>query len=219
MKLKLADATSLIAIGGLLLLAAYLVPQIPDPMPVRWNSDEIAVGFSSRLVGLTMALGLPMVAFVLLKYLPRISPRGFRIDRFQHVYDIVVMASTLTLVVTSAMTILIAAGRDVPVGALRSVVLGSLFLVLGNYLGKFRRNFFAGIRTPWTLASEEVWARTHRVGGWLFVMAGLAVLATAIRPRLFLPVVLAATLGASIVSVVYSLILYWRLHGFGSSTD
>jgi hypothetical protein len=46
--------------------------------------------------------------------------------------------------------------------------------VLGNYLGKTTRNFFLGIRTPWTLASDEVWRRTHRLGGWTMVGAGVA---------------------------------------------
>src|SRR5258708_28004997 len=48
-----------------------------------------------------------------------------------------------------------------------------LFIFIGNYLGKLRRNFWAGIRTPWTLASDVVWERTHRFGGWLFVIGGL----------------------------------------------
>ena len=54
-----------------------------------------------------------------------------------------------------------------------SVALGALFVVLGNYMPKMRRNFFVGIRTPWTLADEDVWFRTHRLGGVLFVIGGV----------------------------------------------
>jgi uncharacterized membrane protein len=52
---------------------------------------------------------------------------------------------------------------------------GILFILLGNYLPKLPRNFFFGIRSPWTLASETVWKRTHILSGWLFVVAGFLI--------------------------------------------
>ena len=58
--------------------------------------------------------------------------------------------------------------------------LGVLLAVLGNFMGKIRYNYVMGVRTPWTLASERVWDRTHRVVGPLFVLWGLAVLASAV---------------------------------------
>ncbi len=60
------------------------------------------------------------------------------------------------------------------------VAFGLVFVLFGNYMPKLPRNFFFGIRSPWTLASEEVWKRTHAVGGWLWVMAGLIVITMSI---------------------------------------
>ena len=94
-----------------------------------------------------------------------------------------------------------------------TLLVGGLFIIVGNYLGKVRRNFFIGIRTPWTLASDEVWARTHRVGGWLFVMAGIAIISSAGSPPTLLPIVLLVPIcSAAVISVAYSYFVYRKLH-------
>jgi uncharacterized membrane protein len=69
--------------------------------------------------------------------------------------------------------VLTAVGRPVDVTRIVPVGLGILFLVTGNYFGRLRSNFVAGIRTPWTLSSELSWNRTHRAAGRLFVGLGL----------------------------------------------
>ncbi len=98
------------------------------------------------------------------------------------------------------------------------IAVGLLFIVLGNYMGKIRKNFFIGIRTPWTLASDEVWARTHRLGGYLFVAAGALMV---VMPLVGLGGVgiVAASLIAALVPVVYSFIAYKRIEGFGPDED
>jgi uncharacterized membrane protein len=92
------------------------------------------------------------------------------------------------------------------------VGVGFLIAVVGNFLGKMTRNFFAGIRTPWTLASEEVWHRTHRLAGKLFVLAGLVVAVAGVAgvpgwPLLAVPGV------AALIAVVYSYVVYKRIEG------
>jgi uncharacterized membrane protein len=90
--------------------------------------------------------------------------------------------------------------------------LGLLLVVLGSFLGKFRRNFFAGIRTPWTLASEEVWLRTHRLGGKVLVVAGLALAVAGLLGQGHLAL-LPALLVVGVVPVAYSYVRYRRLEG------
>jgi uncharacterized membrane protein len=55
------------------------------------------------------------------------------------------------------------------VSFIMALTLSAMITYMGNYMGKLRRNFWAGIRTPWTLVNDTVWERTHRFGGWLFV--------------------------------------------------
>ena len=90
---------------------------------------------------------------------------------------------------------------------------GLLLIVLGNFMGKITRNFFVGIRTPWTLASDEVWLRTHRLGGKLFVLAGAVFFVCGIL-GLGAMAPFAATAVAALVSIAYSYVIYRKIEGF-----
>jgi uncharacterized membrane protein len=83
---------------------------------------------------------------------------------------------------------------------------GALFLIPGNYMGKLRKNFFIGIRTPWMLASDAVWERTHRLGGWLFMLAGVLAIAGTLAgvPAWWAIVVL---LAVALIPAIYSLVI------------
>jgi uncharacterized membrane protein len=90
-----------------------------------------------------------------------------------------------------------------------------LFVIIGNYLGKVRKNFFIGIRTPWTLASDEVWNRTHRIGGRLFMLSGVIIWLGALL-RLPLSWTVGVAVGLVLIPVVYSYFLYRKIEGFES---
>jgi uncharacterized membrane protein len=100
----------------------------------------------------------------------------------------------------------------VPISLIAALSVGVLLMVIGNYMGKLRKNFFIGIRTPWTLASDAVWERTHRFAGPLFVAAGAAWIGLSFvhaRPGwMLVPVIAAAVLPG-----IYSFVLYRRLEG------
>jgi uncharacterized membrane protein len=89
---------------------------------------------------------------------------------------------------------------------------------MGNFLGKVRKNFFLGIRTPWTLASDEVWAKTHRLGGWCFVIAGVLVALSAVLvPDVQWLVYI--IIGMALIPVVYSYIAYRKIEGFAPDPE
>jgi uncharacterized membrane protein len=85
-------------------------------------------------------------------------------------------------------------------------------MVIGNYTGKLRKNFFVGIRTPWTLSSDAVWERTHRLAGWLFMLGGLvAIVATLVGVPFWVAV--AAVPAAGLIACVYSYFIYRAIEG------
>src|SRR5262249_13967308 len=96
-----------------------------------------------------------------------------------------------------------------------TVTLGVMLAVVGNWLGKIRRNFWVGIRTPWTLANERVWERTHRVGGKLMMLFGvaLAVSGAFASPTVVFGVTIAGAVGLAGWSLIYSYVIYHRLGG------
>jgi uncharacterized membrane protein len=191
------------------LLAAFvwLYPQLPAHVPVHWNAQGQINGYATPV----RAVAVPMVVIVFLALLtvalPSISPRGFEITPFVSVFVVVMLAVQAFVLVVGLGILLNAAGH--PVGKLvtRMLPLGVLLMIIGNYMGKLRKNFFFGIRTPWTLASDEVWERTHRAGGWLFMLAGLIVVVASLAnaPIVFsISVILAATF----ITAAYSYVVY-----------
>lgn len=194
-------------------LASWLYPILPDPVPIHWNLHGEVDGYMAKPWGVFAGPLIILGVWILLRVLPFVSPKGFRMESFFSVYRILLIAIvSLEMLVVSA-ALLAAAGYSIGLVGFASGLLGILFIVLGNYLGKVRRNFFLGIRTPWTLASEEVWQRTHRLAAWLFVLAGAVVLAGSLvgwGGYVLLPAVLVAAL----VPVLYSLWSYYRIEGF-----
>jgi uncharacterized membrane protein len=90
------------------------------------------------------------------------------------------------------------------------LAVGVMFLVIGNYLPVLRSNWFVGVRTPWTLSSEESWRRTHRLAGRLFMLSGAAVvLITVVDSHWGITAILATCVGSAAISIVYSYVV-WR---------
>jgi len=157
------------------------------------------------------ALMILALAFLTL-LLPRISPRRFEITPFADVYGIVMLAIQGVMLVVGLSVLLKGAGHAVPMRAVAMLSVGVLLMVLGNYMGKLRKNFFIGIRTPWTLANDAVWERTHRLGGWVFMLAGVVTVVSLMTgaPVWLMP---AAIVVAALIPCVYSYLVYRRLGG------
>ncbi len=106
------------------------------------------------------------------------------------------------------LTLLWALGFEFNMNLMILPAMGVLFIAIGILLGNARRNFFVGIRTPWTLSSDTVWAKTHRLGKWTFIAAGAISIFSAFLGEIGFWVFLGATLLAAFVPVVYSFILW-----------
>lgn len=196
------------------LVAAWLWPTLPARVPVHWNLHGQVDGHAPRLwAALFPVLGVGLLAF-LTWLLPAISPRRFGIRPFAAVYAGLMLVGQGFVLVLGVVGLLAAAGYAVSVPQVAVLGVGALYVILGNYMGKLRRNFFIGIRTPWTLASEATWERTHRLGGRLFVLGGLIVWLAALS-GLPLPVALVVLLAAGLYPVGYSYVIYRRLEAAG----
>ncbi|MDH3304825.1 MAG: SdpI family protein [Gammaproteobacteria bacterium] len=207
----------LIFIAITIAMAAYLYPTLPEQIPTHWNIDGEVDGYTPKPWGVMIMPIMAIFVFIIMKLIPVISPKGFRTDEFRGVVHIF----TVTLVgFTAAVALLIllaASGRDVHMNEMVFAGTGLLFIVVGNYLGKVRKNFFIGIRTPWTLASDEVWSRTHRLGGWIFVLIGFFMFLNAFV-RFPVGWLIGSIVVAALVPIVYSFVLYRKVEGFGEET-
>jgi len=202
-------AISLVPI--VLTLAMYA--QLPDRIPVHFNSQGQADGWGPPTVAIGFAF-VPLALTLLFMLLPWLSPRRFETEFFASAWwtaaNIIV-----GLVALLPLCLLWGAfnGYAVSTRWLLGAVAVSLVL-LGNLMGKLRRNFWLGIRTPWTLTSEQVWYQTHRMGGKVIVICALLAVATLIAG---LPegVAVAFLAAAVLIPVGYSLVCYKRLERNG----
>jgi uncharacterized membrane protein len=206
MAIRRADVLGLALIGGVVVLAATLYGRIPATVPTHWNWAGQPDGFLPKPLGVFVLPLVAAVTWAVLAVLPALSPRGFSMERFRGTYDVLRTTIVGFVVLVATAQLLVAAGWRLRIDVVIPVAVGLLLAILGNYMGKVRRNFFVGIRTPWTLASEEVWLRTHRVAGKLFAVAGVLVAAGGLLGAgvWVLPVTVgAAALGSVAVSYVY----------------
>jgi uncharacterized membrane protein len=198
----------LVAIGFVVSAAFYR--RLPDPVPVHWNVHGEPDGYMAKPMG-AFVLNLVMVfVYLLFQLSPRLSPRGFRFEGFRGSYVIIQQATLTFLLLLLVVTDLAAIGTPLPLDRIVTAGLGGLFVVLGNFMGKMRKNFFIGIRTPWTLASDEVWLRTHRLGGRVFVLAGAGMI-TAGLSGAGAGAVLPLGLAAGLIPAVYSYVIYRKI--------
>ncbi len=149
---------------------------------------------------------------------PWLSPRGFEVDRFRGTFFFVM--AVVTAVMGYIQLLLVLGGiKGVQLDLSRWLLGGIslLFVLVGNRLGKVQRNFWMGVRTPWTLASEAVWIQTHRLTAWLWT-AGGALLALLAFAGVLVWVWLAGLLLLGLFPAFYSLWLYKRLERQGRLT-
>ena len=157
-------------------LAFLALPHLPEVIPVHWGLHGEPDGFAGRLPG---ALGLPVLTtffMVLLLVIPRYDSVQVSLTPFRDSYSLVILATVSMLLCVEVMALLIGLGVNVPVVTVVPVLIGLLFIVMGSLMPHIGRNTTMGIRLPWTLASEEVWKKTHEYGGRLFVAAGVVVI-------------------------------------------
>lgn len=197
-----------IAVGATI----WLYPRLPAQVPIHWDMNGQANRYASRFWGAAM---WPLLIFglaVLTLALPAISPRRFEIKPFARIYEALMLVIQGVMLVIGMTALMVGAGFALPLSTIVPLAVGVLLMVLGNYMGKLRKNFFIGIRTPWTLASDAVWERTHRLAGWVFVLAGMAMVIVTLAhamPGWGLMVIVAVLL----IPYVYSFFVYRALEG------
>jgi uncharacterized membrane protein len=209
---RISDLLGLLLVVGAFALVGLKYPGLPDPMPSHWNAAGHVDGWMPKSWGALLVPSVMAVIWLSFLVLPRISPRGFEMEPFQRAWGIlkVTMLALMFFIGVLVLNAATTGGELSPKAMFFSI--GVLFVVIGNLLGKVTRNFFVGIRTPWTLANEEVWYRTHRLGGKLFVAAGLFVAAMSLLGSSVWPI-LGSIAIAGIVPIVYSYVIYRRLEG------
>ncbi len=187
--------------------SAIVYPKLPATVPTHWDMSGHANGWSSRLWGVLMLPLFLLGLAVLVRILPVIDPRGRNYAKFGGAFEAIIISIMLFMLGMHVVVLRSQLGYPVAMQRLLPFGVGILFVVVGNLLPRARPNWFVGIKTPWTLSSDRVWEKTHRLGGHVFVAGGLLlVLAGFLAPQwahfLMFAVILACSAGAFVYSYV-----------------
>jgi len=157
--------------------AAYFFNIMPAKFASHWNIQGQADGYMSKFWGLFLMPFISLGMVVLFFVLPRIDPLKRNIDDFRNYYDWFIILILLFLLYIYKLTILWNLNYRFNMGQALVPAFAVLFFYSGILLEKSKMNWFIGIKTPWTLSSESVWGKTHKLGGLLFkISAGLSLI-------------------------------------------
>lgn len=206
---------TVVAFGGSLALYPYR-EHWPERVPIHWGIDGTADGFVSRddLFALWLGVPLLMAGWVgLTLLLPWLSPKTFAVEPFRATYDYLMSLVNGFFLYVHAVVL---SGAWTPERTVTLVIAGVflLFGLMGNVLGKVRRNFWMGIRTPWTLADEGVWNATHRHAAYVYTAAGIVGF-FAVLAGVNLVVLFVVFLAVALWPALYSLLEYKRREARG----
>ena len=203
---------------GIVIIAAgvsvFYYGRVPPIMPSHWDVAGRVNGYVPRFWGVAMMPLIMAFTWSLLPILPRISPRQFSLGESIGTFNLVVVGILAVFLALHVVILQAATGASIRIQTVVPALVGVLLIFIGNYMSKLRKNFFIGVRTPWTLASDEVWSRTHRLAGWAFALGGIALIVEGIAG--LNPLVFAGIIALVVVlPIVYSYVLYKRIEGFG----
>lgn len=207
---KTSIIISFCLIAVALIAGLVLYARLPDPMPSHWNAAGEVDDYMPKFWGVYL---MPLVTVVMLGFflvIPHIDPLRANIAKFRGIFNWFIVIFVAYMLFVHALTLAASLGYQFNMTNMMLPVVGLLFIGLGYMISKAKRNFFIGIRTPWTLVSETVWDETHKLGSKLFMLSGGITFLCAFLGEIGIWLMLAVILIAAFVPVVYSYILWQR---------
>jgi uncharacterized membrane protein len=193
-------------------LSVWAAPDLPARVPVHFDLSGTPDRLGSRTEALVAMPVLLLVLGMLFWALPLIDPRKDNLARSAKAYQATTIGTLAFVVAVHGLLLLNGLGRAVPVARALNIAIGLLFVLVGNYLGKTRSNWFFGVRTPWTLSSERSWAKTNRLAGRGFATLGVLVMIAALlgSPLVMFSLVIGGLALLLVTTIAYSY-REWRL--------
>lgn len=189
-------------------VGVYFFPQMPEKMASHWNAQGEVNGYMSKFWGLFLMPIISVAMLLLFVLIPRIDPLKSNIDKFRKYFDWFIILIFLFIFYIYALSIFWNLGKKIDMNISMSPAFGILFYYCGVLIANAKRNWFIGIRTPWTISSETVWDKTHKIGGKLFKICGIVALVGIVVPKYSFLFILIPVITFSIYLFAYSYFEY-----------
>lgn len=210
MTTKTTSSIVLTLIAFAVMAGALLWNQLPDQMASHWNEHDQVDGTISKIWGVLLMPLITLGMLALFLVIPNIDPLKANIAMFRETFNLFIALFVAFMLYIHGLTLVWSLGyQNFKMSSAMLPFMGVLFIFIGYMLRKAKRNFFIGIRTPWTLSSDSVWDKTHQLGSILFILSGVFAMAGAFFGGMtafwlmFVPLI-----GSSLFLVIYSYILY-----------
>lgn len=186
-----------------LIYGFFMYDKLPEMLPTHWNFKGEIDGYTSKFSAIVY---LPLILFAatlfsgfVTKEDPKNAENKPKIIRL----SLIMLPIFSNILVISSMYI--ALGNKLNITMLIKLFIALVFIILGNYMPKLKRNYTIGIKTPWTLHDDEIWQKTHRLGGKIMILQGLLILVTLLLNNSYL---FFAIICFSLIPLIYSYLLY-----------
>ncbi|MBU3913796.1 MAG: DUF1648 domain-containing protein [Nanoarchaeota archaeon] len=207
--MKKTTVISIILIIISFLASAYFYYQIPgDIIASHWNAAGEVNGYMSKFIGLFLFPLIILCIYLLFLLIPKIDPLKENIKKFRKYYDSFILIIMLFMTYVFGFTLAFNLGYKFNMTYAVIPAIGILFIYIGYILKFLKRNWFIGIRTPWTISSEITWGKTHNLGSVLFKISGISVLLGIFFEKYLLWFILIPTISSVIILFIYSYVVY-----------
>jgi uncharacterized membrane protein len=202
----------LLIVIGLVMVAfvitIYFYPQMPEKMAMHWNAKGQVDGYTNKNSGIFLMPFMMAGIAILLYFIPCLDPRRRNIERFRPYYEGFIVVLSVFLLAVQYQVILWNLGIKLSPNIFMPVAVGLLFFYIGFLCEKAKSNWFIGIRTPWTLSSDRVWEKTHRLGGILFKITGIIAITGIFFQKYAFLFVIVSAFALTAITIIYSFVIY-----------
>ncbi len=186
----------------------YFYPHMPEQMASHWDFQGEVNGYMPKFWGLFLMPIISAVMLGLFILLPKIDPLRRNVKKFMNYYNAFIIVLIVFFAYIHAVSILLNFGLEMNMSYLMIPAMAFLFWFIGVLLGKAKRNWFIGIKTPWTLSSDTVWNKTHELGATLFKICAGLFLSGLFFPQWIIYIVLVPIICIVVFLFFYSYYLY-----------
>jgi len=190
------------------ILGIVLYSYMPQKMASHWNTQGEVNGYMPKFWGLFLVPLISIGLFLLLYFIPQLDPFKENVKKFRKHYDNFILITLIFLLYIHLLTLLWSLNFKFNMVIMLIPALAILFYNVGAIMEKAKRNWFIGIRTPWTLSSDLVWEKTHKLGGKLFKISAIFSLLGILLPKLAIFFIMVPLISASIYIIIYSYVEY-----------
>lgn len=199
----------------LILLSVFssilIYPSLPEDLASHWGENGQVNGYLPKFWGVALIPFIMIIFTVLMYYLPSFDPLK-NISKFKRDYEIFVVVILAFFFLIHLQVLLWNIGIQISPNLIIPIAIGMLFLYIGYLLPKTKRNWFIGIRTPWTMSSDIVWEKTHAIASKLFFIVGIIAFFASIFQDFLLILIIVPIILAALITVVISYLEFKKIN-------